>query len=618
MKEQKYTKFYKEGEGPPAQLLARCRGDDVKVSDCCKDNKKDHELYQKKGAKSEGLQFVCCYKDLGTWMPTDKDPGNKFCSVTAQENQALRGARSTFDIARQLQHLLKRLQSDKREYRRAFKEAYMAHEQVENSKRGELQLQLNQIKYTDEEADRKKARAEEVEIALNSAQASLADQNSKFEAMQTANRQAQEKYETEAAKLTETIKLSTKKFHEFLDSIGKCASAKAEAKANLEVVQAALDSIETQQQTIQKQSDVLKTQRKEKEDALKKQKEEFAKKRQGIDKLMKDMKQQYNTYMDEIKTSKAETAKAEQKLEKLIEEYKEIDDASLIQVGDKYKYLKETAPVNVEEDFYAEAGSNGSDGKALTARGQIELLNEAKAHMTKEVDNTNLVLKKLKSMNARILKLKELDVDLNRKILADIESKSSKLGEALKSAQTKLAALVQKIEANTQAIQDLNDQERQMEISYEEAQNKERETATRRSENLEKLSKELGDMSIKCKSLEDQFKDCKKELQTAVKAVNVANQQKAKAEDETTAMEKRRDEAKLSLEQAESDVNANQLANQEKMSTLKEEYMDLNVKVNEASEGATVAADEATAMKSKASGQQEKNNNKKADNLFGR
>jgi len=606
MKEMQYKKY--EENGVPAQLLARCRSA-TKVEECCKEDKKDHDLYRQKGAMSEGLKYVCCYKDLGTWMPTEENSKGKFCTVTAQENHSLRSTRATFDIARQLQNLFKRLQTDKREYRRAFKEAYMAHEQVENSKRGELQLQLNQVKYVREETDRKKIVADEAESAVSKAKADVSEQQAKFDELVKKNKEAKQRYEEKASDLSKSINKGKDQVAKFLEDIGSCAAAKADAKGDMAVAKKDLEALIKRQELAEKETKKLAADRMANEQKIKEANKKFDEEKAKIDKKNEYFKKKYETYMSDIEETKAATKKAEDKLDALVKEYNEM---SFVEVGNKleYKHLKETAPVNVEADFYAEAGTKGVDGNVLTTKGQHELLKEAREFVNTEIGKSNTVLIKLKAMNARIIKLKALDQDLNRQILSDIQAKSDQLAKVMQDSQAKLEEFSKVVETNTRELDRLHDQQRNMENAYADAENVERDQAQKRGENLEKLTKDLGDLTVKCQSLSDQFKECKKELAKAKKDLTTALEANIKAQTEVTDMDQRADEARIALAKSQNDVQQNQLKVDNALSSLKAEKQDLIDKAQEAL-GKSEEADEKLAATKKAVNKQNEKNDMK-------
>jgi len=578
MDEMKYKKY--EETGVPEQLLARCRSA-TKVEECCKEDKKDHDLYRQKGATSEGLKFVCCYKDLGTWMPTEVNSKGKFCTVTQEENHSLRTTRATFDIARQLQNLFNRLQTDKREYRRAFKEAYMAHEKVENSKRGELQLQMNQVKYVREEADKKKVVAEESEDAVDKAKADVNEQAAKFDLLVKKNKEAKQKYEDKASDLSKSVEKGKTTVSKFLSDIGTCAAAKADAKGDLAVAKKDLEELIKRQEAAKKETAKLLADRMANEGKIKAENAKFAQEKAKLDKTNAMFKAKYDKYMKKAEETRKATQAAEQELEDLVKEY---NDMSFVEVGNKlqYKHLKETAPVNVEADFYAESGTKGVNGDVLSTKGQHELLNEAREFVNTEIGKSNTVLIKLKAMNARIIKLKALDQDLNRQILADIQDKASALAKVMVAAQAQLQEFSDAVQQNTADLEKLQREQRKMENAYTDAENNERNLATKRGENLEKLAKDLGDLTVKCQSLSDQFQECKKELAKAKKQLTGAVEANIKAQTEVTDMDQRADEARSALAKSEQEVQQNQLKVDNAISSLKGENQDLKDKVFEA------------------------------------
>lgn len=606
MKEMQYKKY--EENGVPAQLLARCRTA-TKVEECCKEDKKDHDLYRQKGATSEGLKYVCCYKDLGTWMPTEEKSKGKFCTITAQENHSLRSTRATFDIARQLQNLFNRLQTDKREYRRAFKEAYMAHEQVENSKRGELQLQMNQVKYVREETDKKKTAAESAEDAVAKAKVDVNDQQAKFDELVKKNKEAKQKYEEKASDLSKSINKGKDQVSKFLEDIGSCAAAKADANGDLAVAKKDLEALIKRQEIAKTETEKLVAGRKANELKIKEANKKFDEEKAKLDKKSAYFKKKYESYMADIEETKAATKKAEDKLDALVKEYNEM---SFVEVGNKleYKHLKETAPVNVEADFYAEAGSKGVNGDVLSTKGQHELLKEAREFVNTEIGKSNTVLIKLKAMNARIIKLKALDQDLNRQILSDIQAKSEDLAKTMEAAQAKLQEFSEAVETNTRELDRLHEQQRKMENAYADAENVERDQAQKRGENLEKLTKDLGDLTVKCQSLSDQFKECKKELKKAKKDLTAAVEANIKAQTEVEDMDKRSDEARIALAKSQTDVQSNQLKVDNALSSLKAEKQDLFDKSQEALAKSEEADDKLAATKKAVKKQNEKNDMK--------
>ena len=121
-----------------------------------------------------------------------------------------------------------------------------------------------------------------------------------------------------------------------------------------------------------------------------------------------------------------------------------------------------------------------------------------------------------------------------------------------------------------------------MENAYTDAENNERNLATKRGENLEKLAKDLGDLTVKCQSLSDQFQECKKELAKAKKQLTGAVEANIKAQTEVTDMDQRADEARSALAKSEQEVQQNQLKVDNAISSLKGENQDLKDKVVEA------------------------------------
>jgi 3-methyladenine DNA glycosylase AlkC len=129
-------------------LLARCTNG-AKVEECCTQTKGQHQLYNKKDDGNPGrLGQQCCSKSLGTWMPTNGEDADKFCTLGKRTYDAEKSMDQVKSVSDRMSNALNALNAEKRDLKKEFRAAYIAHEKTENDaddKNAVAQKELNLV-----------------------------------------------------------------------------------------------------------------------------------------------------------------------------------------------------------------------------------------------------------------------------------------------------------------------------------------------------------------------------------------------------------------------------------------------------------------------------------------
>ena len=96
-------------------LLQRCTNG-AKVEDCCTQTKGQHALYNKKDDGNPGrLGKQCCSKSLGTWMPTNGEDADNFCTLGKRTYDAEKSMDQVKSVSDRMANALNALNAEKRD-----------------------------------------------------------------------------------------------------------------------------------------------------------------------------------------------------------------------------------------------------------------------------------------------------------------------------------------------------------------------------------------------------------------------------------------------------------------------------------------------------------------------
>lgn len=139
-------------------LLQRCTNG-AKVTECCAQEKGQHQLYQHKDDSNPGrLGNQCCSRSLGTWLPTNGDDVDKFCSLGQRTAEVQKGVDQMKSLTDRTNNALTSLNEEKSTLKKEFREAYIAHEKQEDDKNGEILRDQKELQLIEDRNAREKTK----------------------------------------------------------------------------------------------------------------------------------------------------------------------------------------------------------------------------------------------------------------------------------------------------------------------------------------------------------------------------------------------------------------------------------------------------------------------------
>jgi chromosome segregation ATPase len=396
-----------------ATLLERCTGS-ARATECCSQNKDDHKLYQKNAANQ--LEHQCCFKSMGMWMPTSVKSKDGFCTLGMAASNAKTAMANVNSLTDKMVDVLDRLNDEKHQLKKEFKDAYRAHELKEDTAEAKKERQVAELSLVNNNL-------KDAGMKLNVVKNELADSvveeaNVKSGWDKQVNEKVGEvkKADDEAKKIAKLNATTEKDLAKVRKEVGSCKSKNEKSQKEIDAVNKKFLVIT---------GDIAKAK------AL----EEKMKKDYEADKYARTMQE-------------SEAQKARDAAEKSVTKFKGLVEICEQDLADARKSLEKTkqlvygtgasfleiAPGACDKDCKEIRAWSSS---AYIASKDEKMMDKAKNYVKTEIDNLHKVLVEIKKVKGRVGELKNLDVKLHKEIMADINKQSKALEDAIKKAERK-------------------------------------------------------------------------------------------------------------------------------------------------------------------------------------
>lgn len=520
----------------PQQLLERCNGKDVKPEQCCQGPTKDkgvHDLYKKNNAKIDGMPFQCCSKSMGMWMPTgSKNHKDKFCGLGHEAALARTAMANVNSLTDKMVNVLDRLNDQKHALKADFRAAYMAHEKTEDSERAKKETKIKEIKFLAGEQTKTQSNLDDASNALE------------------ANLARQKQMQAEFEKDMETLKEKTKR-SEILSQ--KLRAANEKELKELKKMQAELSKCDSKNKDLDLHKEAMKKKIAIAEAASAKAKADG----EAAKKAHEKSQQEAEAAKKQMEDSRATLIKSQGLYNKQIANAKK----AIKQVQDEISDLNEMLAFVETKINPAECDDNCQKFKVWDSSKYIEgdesMMNDAKKYITTEIDGLHGVLKEIKAVKKRIYQLSDLDVDLHKKIMADVFAQHKKLETTIKVAKEQLQKTLVELEKINAQSKKVQDQLPIMEAAFLKDLSNQKSMLTKAQKDEEHLRIVMEEVKTAVSVHKDLFKECaavQKQLEKCTKAAEVAAKE---AENAAAQLEdaNAQDKKEFQRLKAESDAN---------------------------------------------------------------
>jgi len=506
-------------------LLDRCTNG-AKVEDCCTQTPGQHQLYNKKDDGSPGrLGKQCCSKSLGTWMPTNGEDADKFCSLGKRTYDAEKSMDQVKSVSDRMANALNALNDEKRDLKKEFRAAYIAHEKKENDaddKNAQAQKELNLVE--DENAEK--------QATFNALQKKVTDEEQAVEALgpkyskslnalDKAFDDASAKYK---AKQDFLIKLAVSA-NEAQKALETCDLKNEEDKKTLKAIAAETKSVKTQQDAADKERKVYEQKTKEADAKLAEDKKKQAEAMKVADEANKKVKAEMTDFVSKAAKLQSMIDDTEAKIASVDEQLK----ASLLETGTtkKFGFLFGSDGGNEDKETVkrAETNSDRNDFDAnkyaagkLVKEGnkwvdsQKQMLSDAQNFIKDRVGKMQDVLVNLKAVRSRVNALKNLDKDLHKQIMADIGKENAKLSAAIKDANANAAKLSKMIFKAAGTLQIVQAKHKTVMACFERKLEMKRVVLDKQQEDIRAIANTISSMKWRFMKLVGQNVKCKAKM----------------------------------------------------------------------------------------------------------
>lgn len=503
---------------PTKTLLARC-ANGATVEKCCEQISGQHKLYQKKDDSSPGrLGKQCCSKSLGAWLPTNGDDADKFCALGRRTAHAEASMNQVKSLSDRMVNAMNVLNSEKKTLKADYRAAYIAHEQTENNKRGENSKLNRELQLVEDKNTEKR-------VAIKGVNDEIDTEEKKIRNTGKLYLEKLRDLDTKMSDIDSSFGIKEKHYAEMSVKANDATKVLNTCKGNTEEETKLMKDFEEQLKNVRSTIDQKK---KENQEAAK----EFGKISGECDKKKKEMEDQEKVAQKELTDVKADYAKFKKQSDTLKQA---IDDAeaklasiltdapSLLETGSKWGWGdedKETADKSKEGSSTSfEAGKYA--GGALVKKGnsyvdsEAKMVEDAQNFIANKMINMKDVLVNLKAVRARVAALKKLDIDLNKKIMDDLNKKFSKLTSAILSANRAAGRLSRKLVSVSNTLEKTQQAYARTLKNYEKRMDVKKSQLTKKAQDLDDMTGLISDMHFSLQMLVGKNKKCKAALNKA-------------------------------------------------------------------------------------------------------
>jgi chromosome segregation ATPase len=504
-------------------LLQRCTNG-AKVEECCTQTPGQHALYNKKDDNNPGrLGKQCCSKSLGTWMPTNGEDADKFCSLGKRTYDAEKSMDQVKSVSDRMANALNALNAEKRDLKKEYRAAYIAHEKTENDADDKNAVAQKELNLVEDEIASKKA-------TFNSLQKKVADEEQELEALgpkYSKSLSALDKAFDEASATfkakQEALKDLATSANKANDALNTCNLQNEEDKKALKAIAGEIVSVKTQQDSADKERKQYEAKTKEAEATLEEKKKEQA-----------AQIKEAEAANGEVKNKMAKFVETNAELQTMIDEVEsKIADAdaklaSFLETGTtkKFGWLFGSDGGNEDKETVKRAPTAGNsnfdankyaDGK-LVKKGsewvdsQQKMLSDAQNFINDRVSKMKDVLVNLKAVRSRVAALKKLDKDLHKQIMADLGKQNAKLVAAIKKANAQGAALSKMIFKAAGTLEKVQAKQRSVMASFEKKLEMKRVVLDKQQEDIKAITNTISSMKWRIVKLVAKNVACKTKM----------------------------------------------------------------------------------------------------------
>jgi chromosome segregation ATPase len=418
---------------------------------------------------------------------------------------------------------LNALNAEKRDLKKEYRAAYIAHEKTENDADDKNAVAQKELNLVEDEIASKKA-------TFNSLQKKVADEEQELEALgpkYSKSLSALDKAFDEASATfkakQEALKDLATSANKANDALNTCNLQNEEDKKALKAIAGEIVSVTAQQGAADKERKQYEAKAKEAEAELEKKKTEQAAQIKEAEAANGEVKNkmakfvetnaELQTMIDEVESKIAD---ADAKLASFLETgtTKKFGSLKDIFFGDEDKETVKRAPTAGNSNFDA---NKYADGK-LVKKGsewvdsQQKMLSDAQNFINDRVSKMKDVLVNLKAVRSRVAALKKLDKDLHKQIMADLGKQNAKLVAAIKKANAQGAALSKMIFKAAGTLEKVQAKHKSVMASFEKKLEMKRIVLGKQQEDIKAITNTISSMKWRIVKLVAKNVACKTKM----------------------------------------------------------------------------------------------------------
>ena len=556
---------------PTKTLLARC-ANGATVEKCCEQISGQHKLYQKKDDSNPGrLGKQCCSKSLGAWLPTNGDDADKFCTLGRRTAHAEASMNQVKSLSDRMVNALNVLNSEKKTLKADYRAAYIAHEQTENNKRGENSKLNRELQLVEDKNTEKR-------VAIKGVNDEIDTEEKKIRNTGKLYLEKLRELDTKMSDIDSSFGVKQKHYAEMTVKANDATKVLNTCKGNTEEETKLMKNFEEQLKNVRSTIDQKK---KENQEAAKefdkisgecdKKKKEMEDQEKAAEKEITDAKADYVKFKKQTATLKQAIDDAEAKLESIM-----TDAPSLLETGSKWwgDEDKETADRSKEGSSTSfEAGKYA--GGALVKKGnswvdsEAKMVEDAQNFIANKMTNMKDVLVNLKAVRSRVEALKKLDIDLNKKIMDDLNKKFSKLTSAILSANQAAGRLSRKLVSVSNTLEKTQQAYARTLKNYEKRMDVKKSQLTQKAQDLDDMTGLISDMHFSLQMLVGKNKKCKAALNKASTLKELVSTNLDKDRSELTNLKEQLEEKKQETVDLQKELVVSELDHKSAMTEIK-------------------------------------------------
>ena len=460
-------------------------------------------------------------------MPTNGEDADNFCTLGKRTYDAEKSMDQVKSVSDRMANALNALNAEKRDLKKEFRAAYIAHEKTENDaddKNAVAQKELNLVE--DETASK--------QVTFNSLQKKVTDEEQELESLgpkYSKSLSALDKVFDDASATfkakQKALKDLAKSANEANNALKTCDLKNEEDKKALKAISAEVESVKTQQASADKErleyekraneaEAKLTAKRKEQAAQIKEAEAANSVVKKEMDKFV-SASAQLQTMIDEVE---GKIAAADAKLASFLETGTNKKFGSLVGSlfgagGDEDKEsTKGSGVASLSNTFNANkyvAGKLVKNGKDWVDS-QQKMLSDAQNFIKDRVSKMQDVLVNLKAVRSRVAALKDLDKNLHKEIMADLGKQSAKLLAGIKAANKQGAALSKMIFKAAGTLEIVQAKHKSVMASYERKLEMKRIVLDKQQEDIKAIANTISSMKWRIMKLVGKNVACKAKM----------------------------------------------------------------------------------------------------------